>query len=158
MEIDCMIKELKKMAKDGITDIEIYYPEDMSNDITDNWSVTDRWSVDIMQNRISDACSLNWVWSVISAEEDKAYHEEYDDNSSPPDYDIIVDKPFSNDVVCEAIQTWLYRNGLGNYGFNVVMIDLKDAAPYSGYVKSLMNHNIDEEIRNSIEIEDWMSS
>lgn len=139
MEIDCMIKELKNMAKEGITDIEIYYAEDM----TDN--VTDKWSVDVMQNRVSDVCSLSWVWTVLSTEEDKAYHEEYDDITLPADYDIIVDQPFSDQVVCDAIQTWLLKN-VGDYVFNVVMIDLKDAAPYSGYVKSLMNRDLDAEL------------
>ena len=143
MEIDCMIKEIKKMYEEGVTDIEIYYAEDMTI------NVTDKWSVDVMQNRISDACKLSWVWTIISTEEDKAYHEEYNDDSQPADYDIIVDKPFSDDVVCEAIQTWLYRNGLSNCDFNVVMIDLKDAAPYSGYVKSLMNRDLDVDLETA---------
>jgi hypothetical protein len=143
MEIDCMIKEIKKMYEEGVTDIEIYYAEDMTK------NVTDKWSVDVMQNRINTNCKLAWSWSVISTEEDKAYHEEYDDNSPPADYDIIVDKPFSDDIVCEAIQTWLYRNGLSNCDFNVVMIDLKAAAPYSGYVKSLMNRDLDAELETA---------
>lgn len=142
MEIDCMIKEIKKIAEEGITDIEIYYAELMED-------VTDKWSVDVMQNRISDACHLSWVWTVLSTEEDKAYHEEYDDNDPPADYDIIVDKPFSDDAVCEAIQIWLYKNGLGDYGLNVIMIKLEDAAPYSGYVKSLMNRDLDAELETA---------
>jgi hypothetical protein len=141
-----MVEELKKMAEDGIKDIEIYYAEDMTH-------VTDKWSVDVMQNRINDACKLSWVWTVISTEEDKAYHEEYDDNSPPADYDIITDEPFSHAVVCDAIQEWLHKNGLGNYGFNVVMIDLKDGAPYSGYVKSLMNRDLDAELETAEPLE-----
>ena len=145
-----MIKELKNMAKEGITDIEIYYAEDM----TDN--VTDKWSVDVMQNRINTNCKLAWSFSVISEEEDKAYHEEYDDNTPPADYDIIVNEPFSDQVVCDAIQTWLSKNGLGDYGFNVVMIDLKDAAPYSGYIKSLMNRDLDAELTTAEPLWDFI--
>ena len=143
-EIQCMIKELEKMAQEGIKEIFIYYAEDMTH-ITNNM-----WSLDVMCNRINNACGpMSWTWTVISVEEEKAYHEEYDDDTLPADYDIIVDESFSDDVVCKAIQTWLSDNGLGNYGFNVVMIDLKDATPYSGYVKSLMNRDLDEEIRNA---------
>lgn len=149
METNCMIKELRKMAKEGITDIEIYYAEDMTD-------IGAEWSVDVMQNRINDNCKLSWCWTVISLAEDLAYHKECEDDTPPEEYEIIIDAPFSADVVNEAIQIWLGDNGLDDCGFNVVTIDLKDAAPYSGYIKSLMNRDIDAEISQSVKFKDWI--
>lgn len=150
-ETDCMIKELKKMAEEGINHIEIYYAEDMEN-------VGTEWSIDVMQNRINDACKLSWCWTIISLTEDLAYREDSGDDSLPTEYEIIIDELFSTDIVCEAIQAWLCENGLGEYNFIVDIIDLKAAAPYSGYLRSLMNRDIDGEIQNTVKLEDLLES
>lgn len=150
-ETDCMIRELKKMAEEGITDIEIYYAEDMID-------IGPEWAIDVMHNRINNACKLSWCWTVISLDEDLAYRMESADETPPEEYEIIIDEPFSIDILCEAIYIWLHDNGLDDYNFNVVVIDLKAGAPYSGYLRGLMNRDIDAEIRNSIELEKWMVS
>ncbi len=151
MEVNCMIRELRKMGEDGTVNVEIYYAEDMTN-------IGAEWSLDVMQNRINNACKLSWCWTVISLAEDLAYRKESSDDTPPAEYEIIIDAPFSHGVICEAIQSWLADNGLADYNFNVKMIDLKDAAPYSGYIKSLMNRDIDAEIEQSIELEQWLTS
>ncbi len=139
------------MGEDGTVNVEIYYAEDMTN-------IGAEWSLDVMQNRINNACKLSWCWTVISLAEDLAYRKESSDDTPPEEYEIIMDAPFSHEVICEAIQIWLDDNGLDEYNFNVKMIDLKDAAPYSGYIKSLMNRDIDAEIEQSIELEQWLTS
>lgn len=150
-ETDCMIKELKKMAEEGITHIEIYYAEDMED-------IGTEWSIDVMQNRINDNCRLSWCWTIISLAEDLAYRDTSGDDSPPAEYEIIIDEPFSTDIVCEVIQAWLCENGLGEYNFIVDIIDLKAATPYSGYLKSLMNRDIDSEIQDTVELEAWLES
>ena len=144
----CMIKELKKMEQ---KEIFIYYAEDMTH-ITNNM-----WSVDVMCDHLNNACKpMSWTWTVTSVEENRAYQKEYKDNTPPPDYEIIVDEPFSDDVVCKAIHIWLSENGLDECNFNVVMIDLKDAAPYSGYIKYLMNRDLDAELATAEPLWDFI--
>ena len=48
-------------------------------------------------------------------------------------WEIIVDKPFSDDVICKAINIWLNSNHIN---IKVEMIDIKDTEG-SGYVKDL---------------------
>lgn len=151
MEVDCMIQELRKMGEEGIVNIEIYYAEDMTN-------IGPKWSIDVMQNRINNACKLSWCWTVISLDEDTAYRTESEDDSPLEEYEIVIDEPFSNDILCEAIYIWLHDVGLDDYNFNIEIVDLKSGAPYSGYLKSLMNRDIDAEIAQSIELEKWMTS
>ena len=145
----CMIKELEKMARECAKEIFIYYAEDMSK-IEDNI-----WSVDVMCDRLNNACGpMAWTWTIMSAEEDKAYRKEFEDDSPLEDYEIVVhDQEFSDEVVCHAIQTWLIVNDLDHLGFNVKIIKFEDAAPYSGYVKSLMERDIEEELKNAVPLE-----
>lgn len=146
--IECMIRTLEKMGRDSIP-IIIYYAEDMS-DIKDNM-----WSVDVMCDHVNNSCgSMAWTWTVISKEEDEAYREEFDDHLPLAEYEIVVDEPFSDNVLCRAIQCWLSDNGLGRYDFNIIMVKLEDAAPYSGYIKNLMERDIEEELANAIPLDD----
>ena len=140
---ECMIKELQKMEQEGDKTLHIYYAEDMSNP-------TEMWSVDVMCDRINNACKMSWAWTVISAAEEEAYRKEFNDDSPAEDYEIIVyGENFSDSVICGAIQTWLLHFGFDNK-FDVVMIKLEDAAPYSGYVKDLMERDLDEELKNAV--------
>lgn len=144
----CIIKELQKMAREGVKTIEIYYAEDMTNS-------THEWSVDVMNDRLNNACGpMAWTWTIMSAEEDKTYRKEFEDDSPLEDYEIVVhDQEFSDEVVCHAIQTWLIVNDLDHLGFNAKIIKFEDAAPYSGYVKSLMECDIEEELKNAVPLE-----
>ena len=147
----CMIKELEEMAREDTKEIFIYYAEDMSK-ITDNM-----WCVDVMCDRLNIKCKMSWSWTIMSAEENRVYREEFDDDSPLDDYEIVVhDEEFSDDVVCRAIQTWLITNGIDHLGFDVKMIKFEDAAPYSGYVKDLMERDIEEELKNAVPLENIM--
>ena len=129
--------------------VDIYYAEDMSK-IQNNM-----WSVDVMCDYVNNACrSMAWTWTVISKPEDEEYRKEFDDDGPIADYEIIVDEPFSDDVVCRAIQTWLSENGLDKYDFDIEMIYFKNAAPYSGYVRNLVERDLDDEIKNAVPLED----
>ncbi len=150
--IECMVKTLEKMGKDNVP-VLIYYAEDMS-DIKDNM-----WSVDVTCDYVNNSCrSMAWTWTVVSKEEDKAYREEFDDHLPLAEYEILVDEPFSDEVICQAIKCWLSDNGLGNYDFDIVMIDLKDAAPYSGYIRELTERDIDEELSAAVPLDDYVDS
>lgn len=147
----CMIKELEKMAREGTKEIFIYYAEDMSK-ITDNM-----WCIDVMCNRLNTKCKMSWTWTIMSTEENRAYREEFDDDTPLDDYEIVVhDEDFSDATVCVAIESWLVANDLDHLGFNVKMIKFEDAAPYSGYVKDLMERDIEEELKNAVPLEDIM--
>ena len=141
----CMIKTCKQMEYENIP-LEIYYAEDMTEQ-----GIRPTWSIDVMNNMVNDICHTAWSWTLISKTEDDEYCEEFDDDSLPEDYEIIVDELFSDEVVCDGIRTWLTENGI--YNLKVVMIDFEAATPYSGYVKDLMSRNLDEEIKNAIPLE-----
>ena len=145
---ECMIKALEEMGKRNIP-VMIYYAEDMSE-------VTDAWSVDVLCDHINNACrSMAWTWTVISKKEDDEYRAEFDDDDPIADYEIVVDASFSNNVVCQAVQTWICENGLDKYDFNIIMVSLEDAAPYSGYVRDLMDHDLEEDLENTVSFEDF---
>lgn len=145
----CMIEALKAMGRAGITTLEIYYAEIIKDPKI--------WSVDVMNNTLNDVCEMAWTWTVMSAEEDRAYREEFEDDSPLDDYEIVVhDEDFSDATVCRAIESWLVVNDLDHLGFNVKMIKFEDAVPYSGYVKDLMERDIEEELKNAVPLEDIM--
>lgn len=131
---DCMIKELQLMVDCGFTELEIYYAEIIENDDV-------YWSIDVMQDHLNQACEMSWTWTVTSRLEDieyrKEYPEEYNNNIDVlPDYEIIVDAKFSDDVICEAIQGWLTKNHIT--GLTVKMMDIKEVEG-SGYLKKLQD-------------------
>lgn len=140
----CMTETLQKMVHDGIKTIEIYYCEIIEDKVY--------WSVDIMNNIINDKCKTQWTWSIISKAEDDEYREEYNDDADLDDYEVVVDQKFSDIVVCNAVQSWLLKNDI--HGLEVKMIDYIDGVPYSGYIKDLMERDLDEEMVNSIPLEE----
>ena len=117
------IKEiLDELWREGQETLDIYFAEDIS--LGD-----ESWSVDVMQDEINERCNTNWTWTVITRKEFEQENEE----EEIPDWEIIVDKPFSDIVIKEAIQNWLKERG---YKFNVNMIPFEDAKG-SGYIKKL---------------------
>ena len=138
------IEKLKELSNKGLTELEIYYAEDMEG-------VTNYWSIDVLNNILCDLTNTNWIWTVTSTEWDRICREEYDDDTPNPDYEIIVNENFSDNVICEVIQTWLESNGF--HDFDVVMIDFEDATPYAGYIRKIMSRNLEEEIKNAVPLE-----
>lgn len=149
MSTDSMIQELKKMKREGIKIIKIYYAEDMS-EIENNM-----WSVDVMNNRLNSACHMAWTWTVMSAKENEACCEFFEDDSPLADYEIVIhNELFSDEVICRAITSWLVYADLEYLGFEVKMIDFDAAAPHSGYVAELMSRDIEEELAMAVPLED----
>ena len=121
-----MLDALKGMVEDGVTDIEIYYAEDIEDKIN--------WSVDVMNDYINNVCNLSWVWTVTSKSEDDLYRDKYKDNDDTSEYEMIVDEEFSDEVVCNAIIKWLREHYINN--INVKMINIEDAEG-SGYIANI---------------------
>jgi len=140
-----MIKQLKELKKSGVKELEIYYAE-----IIDDPKI---WSVDVMNDYLNNNCAMAWTWTVLSSAENEINKTESPD-CLLADYEIVVyDKNFSDDVVCEAINSWLIEHGLENLRFKIKMIQLESAEPYSGYVKNLYEMDLDDAIENAVPLE-----
>jgi hypothetical protein len=72
----------------------------------------------------------NWTWTVISKKQLELDGEKEDHQ---PEWVIVMDAPFSDEVVRAAIEKWLRDNG---YKFEVRMISFEEAK-VSGMVKKL---------------------
>lgn len=106
----------------GKETLDIYFAEDISPG-------DESWFTDVMQDDINEIANSNWTWTVMSKKEFEKENEE----GEIVDWEIIVDKPFSDMVVKDAIQNWLKERG---YKFNVNLISLEEAKG-SGYIKNL---------------------
>ena len=121
------IKELEEMEELGIETLKIYYAEDIKEG-------SEEWSVDVMQDDLNNLCEMDWTWTVMSFATFKGILNDGDELVySCCSWEIIVDKPFSDDVVCNAVNSWLEYNYID---IRVEMIALKEAEG-SGYVKDL---------------------
>ena len=121
------IKELAEMEEYGVETLKIYYAEIIQED-------SNEWSVDVMQDELNNLCDMGWTWTVTSLKE---FIKEVNDYSelvyTCSSWEIIVDKPFSDDVIRKAINMWLDCNDIN---IKVEMIDVKDVEG-SGYIKKL---------------------
>ena len=122
-----VIKELEEMEELGIETLKIYYAEDIKEG-------SEKWSVDVMQDDLNNLCEMGWTWTVTSLKE---FIDEVNDYNKSTyicnDWEIIVDKLFSDEIVCDAINVWLCNDDIN---IKVEMIDVKDVEG-SGYVKDL---------------------
>jgi len=134
-----MMGVLNELREDGRESLDIYYPEQISQG-------EERWSVDVYQDEVNERCHLNWTWTVVSK---KQLEIDGQKDDYLPDWTILVEKPFSDGVVCKAIERWLQDRG---YEFKVRMISLKQAKG-SGLVKKLRKIDIEKEKRNAISME-----
>ena len=122
-----LIKELEEMEELGIETLKIYYAEDIKEG-------SEKWSVDVMQDDLNNLCEMGWTWTVTSLKEFIDEVRDYDKLTYVgSDWEIVVDKPFSDDFICEAINIWLDSNDIN---IRVEMVDIKHADG-SGYVKHL---------------------
>jgi len=137
-----MMKVLDELWQEGHEILDIYYPEEIS-------LREEEWSVDVYQDEINDLCHLNWTWTVTSKRQ-----VEIDDEKEAdlPDWVIVVEEPFSDEVVCNAIERWLRSRG---YKFGVRMIFLEQARG-SGLVKKLTQMDIESEKRTAVPLEKVM--
>ena len=131
---------LDELLKEGWETLDIYFAEDISPG-------DESWYVDVMQDEINERSNTNWTWTVISKKEFEQENEEED----IPDWEIIVDEPFSDIVVKEAIENWLKERG---YNFIVNMTPFEDAKG-SGYIKNLRERLEDKDDFVSLDKIEW---
>lgn len=140
--IDKMLKVLDELWRAGHEILNVYYPEEVAPGERE-------WSVDVYQDNINERCHLNWTWTVVSK---KQLEIDADTESDRPDWVVVVEEPFSDEVVCKAIEGWLRDRGCE---FRVRMVSL-DQVRGSGLVKALREMDIESELRNAVPIEEAM--
>ncbi|TRZ88356.1 MAG: hypothetical protein D4R88_07930 [Methanosarcinales archaeon] len=133
---------LSSLWKEGHDVLSIYYPEDVERG-------ANTWWVDVYQDEINERAGLNWTWTVISRKQLEVDGEEEIDL---PEWMMVVDEPFSDQVVYGAIKDWLRGR---NYEFEVEMIPL-DQARGSGLVKELRERDLQSERLYAVPMEKVM--
>ncbi|AEA46558.1 hypothetical protein [Archaeoglobus veneficus] len=118
-----MRRALNELWEEGYETLDIYYPEEVAPG-------EDAWSVDVYQDDLNERCRLNWTWTVMSK---KQLEIDGGKEDELPEWVIVVDEQFSDEVVCKAVEKWLRSRG---YGFRVRMIPFERARG-SGLVKKL---------------------
>jgi len=118
-----MIEVLDELRNEGHEVLNIYYPEETSPG-------EESWSVDVYNDEINERCDLNWTWAIINKKELEKEDEKEDELE---EWNIVVDEPFSEAVVVEAIRKWLEDR---RYEFGVRMIEMEKARG-SGLIKKL---------------------
>jgi len=79
------------------------------------------WSVDVYNDEINERCDLNWTWTVINRKQLEIEGENEDELES---WNIVVDEPFTEAVVVEAVRKWLENR---RYDFGVRIIEMEKA-------------------------------
>ncbi len=118
-----MKSSLDELWDKGQEVLDIYYPEDIKVG-------EELWYADVYQDEVNEACRMNWTWTVISKKQLDADGEKEDDQ---PEWMIVVDSPFSDEVLREAVGKWLRNYG---YKFELRMIPFEQAKG-SGMLKYL---------------------
>ena len=134
-----MKRALAELWKEGHEILDIYYPEEMSLG-------EESWSVDVYQDELNERCGLNWTWTVISK---KQLETEGEKERELPEWEEVVEEPFSDEVVCKSIEEWLRGRG---YEFGVRMISLEQARG-SGLVKELREREAESEEHEAVSME-----
>jgi hypothetical protein len=73
-----------------------------------------------------------------------------EEESDLPEWVIVVEEPFSDDVVCKVVERWLLGRG---YDFGVRMVPLEEAGG-SGLIRKLREMDIESEMAEAVSIED----
>ena len=118
-----MREGLDELREEGKEILDIYYAEEMSPG-------EEEWSVDVYQDELNERCRLNWTWTVMNKKQLERDSEKEDEL---PEWMVVVEEPFSDEVVCKAVEKWLGGRG---YEFGVRMIELEQARG-SGLIKEL---------------------
>jgi hypothetical protein len=135
-----MRRVLDELREDGYEILDIYYAEEIDPG-------GEEWLVDVYQDEINERCHLNWTWTVVSRKQLAVDREEEGDL---PEWVIVVEEPFSDAVVCKAIERWLLGRG---YEFGVRMVPLEEAGG-SGLIMKLREMDIESEMAEAVSIKD----
>ena len=127
-----LIEALQTLQDNGVRTIDVYFAEIINDGDT-------TWSVDVMCDAVNDMAKLPWTWTIYSLDEVKQILGE-DRVFVCDNWDIIVDVPFSDQVVCPAIDEWLLVNDIK---LKTRLIDINDAVG-SGYIKEMREMCLDE--------------
>ncbi len=119
-----IINALDELEENNQVILDIYHLEDIKEG-------AEAWSVDVYQDYINNRCGLQWTWTVISQKELELDEEER--GKRQPEWVIMVDKPFSKQVVIDTIAKWLRDR---HYNFTVRLIE-PEQAEGSGMYKEL---------------------
>ena len=117
-----MKRALAELWEEGYETLDIYYPEEMSLG-------EESWSVDVYQDELNE----RWPELDLAVISKPQLEIEGEKEDELPEWEIVVDEPFSDEVVCSAIEKWLRGRG---YEFEVRMRSLEQARG-SGLVKKL---------------------
>jgi len=126
-----LIEALQILQDNGTHTIDVYFAEIINDGDT-------AWSMDVMCDPVNDMAKLPWTWTIYSLEEVKQIIGE-DRAFVCDNWDIIVDVPFSEQVICSAIDEWLLVN---NIKMKTRLVDINDAAG-SGYIKDVRETFLD---------------
>ena len=126
-----LIEALQTLQDNGIHTIDMYFAEIINDGDT-------AWSVDVMCDAVNEMAKLPWTWTIYSLDEVKQVLGE-DRVFVCDSWDIIVDVPFFEQVVCSAIDEWLLVN---NIKMKTRLVDINDAAG-SGYIKDVRETFLD---------------
>lgn len=126
-----IINALDELGENNQVILDIYYLEDIKEG-------AEAWSVDVYQDYINNRCGLQWTWTVISKKELELDEEEK--GKRQPEWVIIVDKPFSRQVVIDTIGNWLKDR---HYNFTVHFIE-PEQAEGSGMYKELKKRDTEK--------------
>lgn len=137
-----MMKVLDELWQEGHEFLDIYYPEEIGPG-------EEEWSVDVYQDDINERCHLNWTWTVTSK---RQLEMEGDREGDLPDWALVVDEAFSDEVVYKAIKRWLRDR---RYEFEVRMIPFEKARG-SGLVRRLKQMDIEPENGDAVPMEEVM--
>ena len=137
-----MIEALQSLEDKGVRILDIYFAEL----IHDGELV---WSADVMNDDVNNLCESSWSWTVYSLAEFINILDE-DHYFVCADWEIITDNMFSDEVICVAIDEWLLSN---NIAMTTRMIDVDDAVG-SGYIKSLREMDLENELANATPLEE----
>ena len=127
-----LIEALQILQDNGTHTIDVYFAEIINDGDT-------AWSVDVMCDAVNEMAKLPWTWTIYSLDEVKQILGE-DRVFVCDNWDIIVDVPFSDQVVCPAIDEWLLVNDIK---LKTRLIDINDAVG-SGYIKEMREMCLDE--------------
>lgn len=104
-----IIKTLDELREEGYETLDIYYPEEVS-------SVEEAWSVDVCQEEINKRCRLDRTWRVVSK---KKLEVDGKKENELPEWVIVVEEPFSKELVSSSVERWLRGRG---YEFKVRLV------------------------------------
>ena len=121
-----LTEALQILQSHGVRIIDVYFAEIVNDSDT-------TWSVDVICDAVNEMAKLPWTWTIYSLDEVKQVLGE-DRVFVCDNWDIIVDVPFSDQVVCPAIDEWLLVNDIK---LKTRLIDINDAVG-SGYIKEIL--------------------